>query len=282
MIQPVYTAETVSPVHALRYDWTGWLDLDGHRKSRGGSCRGMAMEDVAILVKTAIETCRPLWSIDGMEVGNWQVLDNGGIQILFTVGPQVSPAFCAMRAKGRLDHALRRSPTPVPSGFRRTVSLRTLGDNTRETVIGYLSRQAGKSDYADHRFKVFLDRFNTVDPRVDLSQPQATGHGRYWCNLHLVIVVADRRFPMTLEASFAAVHDAAFACAAAHGHELARISVMPDHVHLALRFSHESSPMGVGVVFSNWLAAAVGMNHGCWSREFYVGTFSEYGLAALR
>ncbi len=184
-----------------------------------------------------------------------------------------------MRAKGRLQYALRRLGTPV--AFSRRVGFRALGDNTRAIVEHYLARQALKSDYADARFKAFLDRFAVIDHDVRLASPQATEHGRYWCSLHLVLVVQDRRFPMTRDSTFTTVRDECVAIAAAQGHQLAEVAVMPDHVHLALRAHHEQAPVAVGLAFLNGLAQALG-NHRCWSEEFYVGTFGEYAIGAIR
>ena len=307
MSQPLpqlYSSTDTSIVHALRYDWNGWFDSTA-----------TDLSTVEQRLPDVITACRPLWLADGLETNTWRLTPDGTLQVLFTVAPHLSPALCAARAKGRLDHALRQShhraypgvddaiglvpvegrliPADAPQAlappaphlrfaFRRNVALRTLGENTREIVDAYLTRQAVKSDYADPRFKTFLDQFNTTQPTVDLAQPAATGHGRYWCNLHLVITVADRRYPMINEGSFAVIRDAAFAIAAANGHQLAHIAVMPDHLHLSLRFAHETAPADVGLHYLNGLAAALHRNQRCWNSEFYVGSFSEYDLDTIR
>jgi len=256
---PIYAAASVRPVHNLRYDWTGWL------------------RDHASFPPTlpaAIDHCRAAWQADGLTLDHWHTV-GGRIQLLFSAGPGVSPALCAGRAKGRLQHALRQAGTPV--SFSRRVGFRSLGDNTREIVERYVAGQVGKSDYVDPRFKTYLGQFTQEDVGTRLAEPFASGHGRYWYNLHVVIVVQDRRFPMTRHETFVCVRDESVAIAKRGGHEVAEISVMPDHVHLALRGNIQQSPLDIGLEYLNGLSRALGNNR-CWSEEFYVGTFSEYGV----
>ncbi len=258
---PIYTPERARVVHALRYDWSGWL--------REGAFPKGASE--------ALESCRAAWAADGLDLDTNHLRGNS-VQCLFGTAPTLSPAFCAMRAKGRLQHALRTAGTPVT--FRRNVGLRTLGENTRDVVADYIGRQVSKSDYADPRWKEFLGRFTSADAATRLAEPQATGHGRYWYNLHLVIVVQDRRHPIALKESFRAIKEACPRIAKKKGYDLAEVSIMPDHIHMALRGHIEHSPMEIGLAFQNNLAFVLGYNR-VWSEEFYVGTFSEYDIQKI-
>lgn len=140
--------------------------------------------------------------------------------------------------------------------------------------------QVGKSDYVDPRWKEFLGRFTFADGPTRLSDPQATGHGRYWYNLHLVIVVQDRRYPIALKESFRKIREACPRIAAKKGYDLAEVSIMPDHVHIALRGNIEHSPTEIGLAFLNNLSFVLGYNR-VWSHEFYVGTFSEYSVQEI-
>ena len=257
-MRPIYTPQTIRLVHNLRYDWNGWL-----------SDRDAAFP---ASLSAAMEACRPLWQSDGMILDTWQTR-KAQLQCLFTVRPQVSPAACSQRTKGRLQHALRRHGTPI--SFARNIGFRSLGDNTREIVGDYIKRQAFKSDYVDPRFKAWLEQFNLANQAVHLAEPAATGHGRYWYALHLVIVVRDRRFPMTRRETFETVRDHCFRIADDKGYEVGGVSVMPDHVHLAVRGNIEHSPEEMALAYLNGLSFALGNNR-CWSEECYVGTFSEY------
>ncbi len=259
---PIYTPDTAHIVHSLRYDWTGWLKEPANFPQT---------------LSAAIGQCRAGWETDGLELDAWQAEGNR-LQCLFTAKPDTSPSHCANRAKGRLQHALRQQGTPVD--FSRRVGMRTLGDNTRPIVERYIARQVGKSDYVDPRFKEYLGRFTVENAGVILAEPQATGHGRYWYNLHLVMVVADRRHPITRPETFIKVREGCFRIAEKKGCQLAEVSVMPDHVHLALRGNIELSPEGIGLAYLNNLAYLLGYNR-CWSEEFYVGTFSEYAVSAI-
>lgn len=261
---PIYTPQSVRPVHDLHYDWTGWFK-DAHPGLPHGLHR-------------AIEDCRAPWQSDGLTLDTWQA-SGERVQCLFTASPDVTPALCANRAKGRLQHALRQHKTPAR--FSRRVGFRTLGDNTRTIVEQYIARQAQKSDYVDPRFKAFLGGFTAEDGQAMLEAPYAGAHGRYWYNLHVVLVVADRGVPMTRHENFQKVRDTCFRIAAKKGHTLAAVSLMPDHLHLALRGNIEHSPLEIGLGFLNNLAFVLGYNR-CWSEEFYVGTFSEYDLRAVR
>jgi REP element-mobilizing transposase RayT len=256
---PIYTTESVHPVQNLRYDWTGWL------RDRN---------PFPPTLDQAMAHCRGAWRSDGITLDHWHV-EGRRIQFLFTVDPVVSPACCAQRAKGRLQHALRRAGTPV--SFSRRIGFRTLGDNTREIVEQYVVSQVGRSDYADARFRDYIDQFTVGNPSARLAKPFVSGHGRYWYNLHLVIVVQDRRCPMTRHETFVVVREESMRLAASFGHEL---SVMPDHVHIVLRGNIQTSPLEVGLEFLNGLSLALGNNR-CWSEEFYVGTFSEYAVGKI-
>ena len=258
---PIYTPETARVVHALRYDWTAWLR------------EGVFPAETS----AAVEACRSAWASDGLELDTFHIWD-GRIQCLFGTAPTVSPVFCAMRAKGRLQHALRAAGAPV--AFQRNVSVRTLGENTRDVVASYIGRQVRKSDYVDPRWKEFLGHFTFADGAMQLADPQATGHGRYWYNLHLVIVVQNRRHPIGLKASFRKIHETCPRIAAKKGYALAAASIMPDHIHLSLRGSIEHSPMDIGLAFQNNLSFVLGYNR-VWSYEFYVGTFSEYDVQSI-
>ena len=262
---PNHTPESVRVVHRLRYDWCAWWRVPSVVPD--GMLDGL------------VEACRPQWATDGMVPEAWRLLDDPpGVQILFGTQPGVSPAFCAHRAKGRLLHAAAGQGKPLRC--RRNLGLRSLGDNTRETVEAYVARQAGRSDYVDPRFKDFLRTFTAHDARALLDAPAATAHGRYWYNLHLVLVVADRRFPVTRRENFDRLFAACFRIAEKKGHGLASVSVMPDHIHLALRGQHEQSPLGIGLAYLNNLARIMGCGR-FWSEEFYVGTFGEYSVAQL-
>lgn len=199
------------------------------------------------------------------------------IQILFSVTPVISPIFFCQRVKGRLQHALRKAGTPAY--FSRKVSFRSLGENISAVVERYIHGQTGKEDFADPRFREIMSRFTVINKDVKLAEPTESNSGRYWYNLHVVLVAAGR-FRITNPEKLEQIRDATVTTAMKHGHRITALSVMPDHVHLALRGNIECSPEEIALAFQNGLALAAGCR--IWQDGFYVGTFSEYGLDVIR
>jgi REP element-mobilizing transposase RayT len=182
-----------------------------------------------------------------------------------------------MRVKGRLQHALRKAGVPVE--FSRKVAFRSLGENTDNVVGNYVRGQVVKEGFADSRFSEIMRRFTVVSNDVKLAEPAESNSGRYWYNVHLVWVVANR-FRITNPEKLGRLRDAAFEIAAAGGHRIAALSVMPDHVHAALRGDMEFSPERIALAFQNGLARVIGCR--VWQDGYYVGTFSEYDLDVIR
>ncbi len=257
----IYTKENIRIVHNLHYGWTGWTNE---------ACFPASSDAV-------VKQCAPLWFDDGLQLESCKIQQNE-IQCLFKAIPQVSPVFCCARVKGRLQHAFRKNSSPID--FSRKIGFRSLGDNTREIVQKYIAGQAVKSDYIDPRFKEWLEKFNSKFERVNIAEPEQPSHGCYWYALHIVIVVKDRRFPMTLSHTFEKVRFTAIYISNEISCELAEISVMPDHIHMALRGNINLSPQDIALSFLNGLAYAMGSN-ACWSEEAYVGSFSEYAVSRI-
>ncbi|MFZ4396205.1 MAG: transposase, partial [Kiritimatiellia bacterium] len=249
------------PAFSLRYDWTGW-------PTEGTSLPPAT----AAVARDAAAT----WEPDGLRLLEAHATADK-VQILFRVTPQVSPVFCCQRAKGRLQHAIRKAGTSVD--FSRKVSFRSLGENTTPDVDGYIRKQVGKERFADPRFEAIMRQFTVRSPDVDLARPSESASGRYWYNLHLVLVVVDR-FRITNPEKLAQLRDAAFAAAGDTGCRIAALSVMPDHVHMALRGDISRSPEAIALAFQNGLAHAAGCR--AWQDGYYVGTFSEYDLDVIR
>ena len=260
-IETLYTAHNLRPTFVLHYDWTGWPTA------------GTLLPPQSVAVAREIA---PLWEKDGLRLLEPHATAEM-VQILFSVTPQVSPTFFCMRVKGRLQHALRKSGAPV--NFSRKVSFRSLGENTSDVVENYIRGQVGKGDFADPRFREIMRQFTIVCDDVRLAEPSESNSGRYWYDLHLVLVVAGR-FRITAPEQLGRIRDAALAAAGEGGNRIAALSVMPDHVHMALRGNIERSPEEIALAFQNGLARSAGCR--VWQDGFYVGTFSEYDLDVIR
>ncbi len=258
---PLYTAHNLRPAFSLSYDWTGW--------PTEGTALPPAAADTARAAASA-------WKADGLRLIEAHATD-GPIQLLFRATPQVSPTACCQRAKGRLQHALRKAGTPMV--FSRKVSFRSLGENTTPDVEGYLRKQVGKERLADPRFAAVLRRFTVTCPDADLARPSASASGRYWYNLHIVLVVA-HRFRITNPEKLERIRDAAFAVSAEASCRIGVLAVMPDHTHIAVRGNIGMSPEDIALAFQNGLGRAAGCR--VWQDGYYAGTFSEYDLDVIR
>ena len=285
-------------VHRLAYSWTGWPQSEPLPPEPGADF--LAALDEA-------------WSRDGLHriSHRWQ---QDIVQFTFKAEPDISPQTIAARAKGRLDHALRAHGWRA--GLARKVALRSLGENTLETVLHYIATQLDRADLADPRYVQSLADAAWADGDVDLSEPLASGHGRYWYNLHLV-AVTDERWRVGREDFLAKIPAAVRAWSTALGavdasavgrdkpvragapapqlraadglapserrrprpgvHSLA---VMPDHVHVSVRSPTDSTPREV----ADGLRRALNLAAGCalFSPRMYAGTFSDYALSLIR
>ncbi|MBS0260808.1 MAG: transposase [Planctomycetes bacterium] len=260
--RPLYSSVDQKPAYALRYTWSGWA-VSG---------------DLTQLAPDAWGALTIAWEKDGLRLLERAVKPRE-LQLTFSTTPDISPVFLATRAKGRLQHELRTTlKTPVE--FSRKLAVRAVGNNRTEIVEDYIESQVPKEQFVDSRFADFLKQFTIRNPAVDLSVPAASGSGRYWYNLHLALVV-DGRCRIVDEPGLIAIRDGCQRIAGKKGYEIALLSVMPDHLHLALRGNIEHSPSEIALAFQNNLAFQ--LNRGAvWMNGYYAGTFGEYDIQAIR
>jgi hypothetical protein len=133
---------------------------------------------------------------------------------------------------------------------------------------------------ADVRVHEMLSRFQIRNAAVDLSGLRRSGHGEFCYNLHLVLV-NDGRWREVDEAVLVKIHGMVLKVADAKGHLLSRGGILVDHLHLALGCGINESPFDVALGYLNNLSYAQGMVR-AYQHGFYVGTFGEYDLGAIR
>jgi REP element-mobilizing transposase RayT len=259
---PLYRASDLRPAYQLRYSWTGWPSLHSLPADR---------------LARLLPGIAPDWERDGIRLLE-SALAPDTMQLTVSTTPQVSPVMLAARLKGRLQYHARQVGTPID--FSRKLAVRSLGDARRESVEAYIRAQVTNEHFCDDRYHALLARFTTVNPRVELSQPAASRSGRYWYNLHLVLVV-ETRYRVGEEKTLATIHDVSLRICAKKGYEASTLAVMPDHLHLALRGNIEHSPQEIALAFLNNLAHALGQR-ALWQRGYYAGTFGEYDMGAVR
>ena len=260
MLAPLYTPRTVSdPAYHLRFTWAGW-------PSTG------TFPPLPPLGELTSQ-----WETDGLRLLE-QRFQPRQIQFTFSARPQVSPVFFAARVKGRLQHAYRA--VGQSTSFSRKVAVGTVGRNYRADVEAYIERQVAKERLVDPRYRAFLEQFTVRFPDVDLSVPSETNSGRYWYNLHIVLVSEGRERNHDAE-YLSTLRDQSLRIAEKKGHRISALSAMPDHLHLALRGNIEEAPEAIALAFMNNLAYALGQQP-VWRYGYYAGTCGEYDMNAIR
>ena len=261
--QPIYQAHNLRPAFSLRYTWTGW-------PSPGSAFPSTPPP------KLYDSLCQ-LWEGDGLRLlePTWTPRD---IKLTFSTKPTVSPVLLASKAKGRLQHALRTSNASCK--FSRKVAVHSVGDNVDSEVEAYIRSQVDRSDYVDLLFRQFLEDLMVTDDSVDLAEPTETRSGRYWYNLHLVIVT-QKRHHLRERDTLRKVREQYRAIVRKKGYRLSALAVLPDHLHAAFRADIEQSPQDVALGFQNNLAYALGQN-AVWKYTYYAGTFGDHDMDAIR
>ena len=260
---PLYTPRNIdSPAYHLRYAWTGWPS--------NGAFPQQPSEEFF----TSLESH---WEADGIRrlETNWTPQQ---IQFTCSVKPAVSPIFFVSRIKGRLQHSLRLAGMSVR--FSRKVAFRSLGENKREQVEAYIAKQVTNESFVDERFSKFMKGFTVADPSARLLDPTETNSGRYWYNLH-VVLVTDSRMRFTDQRSLNRIGETCDKVASKKACRVASRTVMPDHIHLALRGDIQQSPEEIALAFMNNIAFAFGQA-AVFRPSYYVGTFGEYDMGAVR
>ncbi|MDA1051533.1 MAG: transposase [Planctomycetota bacterium] len=259
--QPLYDIDNANPAYHLRYSWTGW--------PAGGS--------FATCPTSLLETLADGFAKDGLRLLEHRWTPEL-VQLTLSSSPTVSPAMLAQRVKGRLDHAIRQAKLSLP--FSRKLAVRSLGENRRVDVEKYIREQVSRERFVDTGFEQKLKSYTVVNSNVDLVVPTASARGRYWYNLHVVLVTQARHRIADVN-QLCVLRDTCDKIAEKKGYAISSLSLMPDHLHVALRGNIEHSPAEIGRCFQNNLAYAVG-NSRLWADGFYVGSFGEYNMDAVR
>jgi REP element-mobilizing transposase RayT len=259
--QPLYDVDKANPSFHLRYSWTG--------RPAGGS--------FASCPTSLLDTLSEGFGQDGLRLMGHRWTPEL-IQLTLSASPTVSPAMLAQRVKGRLDYAIRIAKLTLP--FSRKLAVRSLGENRHVDVEKYIREQVSRERFVDTGFEQKLKSYTVVNSNVDLVEPTASARGRYWYNLHLVLVTSDRQ-RITSVAQLCLLRDTCEGISAKKGHSISTLSLMPDHLHVSLRGNIEHSPVEIARCFQNNLAYAVG-NVRLWADGFYVGSFGEYNMDAVR
>jgi REP element-mobilizing transposase RayT len=252
------------PAYQLRYVWTGWPS------------KGMFPAEVPD--EQFFRSLNASWESEGIRLLERYWLPEQ-IQLLFSTKPTVTPIFLASRAKGRLQYVLCKHLGKWIK-FSRKVSLRTIGDTSRARVEAYITAQIKERDFSDPRFTEKLRQFTQFFPGVDLRKPKETRSGRYWYNLHIVLVTADRA-RIVSELVLQTLFSETIRSLSNQECELSTLAILPDHLHVALRGNIALSPADIAVKLQIDTEIALGRKK-IWNQNYYTGTIGEYTMGSVR
>ncbi len=212
---------------------------------------------------------------DGLRILRHRFWKSNSSLFLVSTRPELQPSRIAWSVKGRLQHLFRHQR---PRAFQRNYDLQSIGSTGGTKVEAYVASQLQQHHLENDLADLFRD-LQIVNPAVDLSQPRFTAHGRFSCNLHVVLVHADR-WRETRRVLWLGVRDMVRKASSAKGHLLSRAGIVPDHLHLTLGTHPDESPGDVALSYMNNIASVHGMQpifmHGC-----YLGGFGDYDLGAI-
>jgi REP element-mobilizing transposase RayT len=263
VMNPIYTTHNLTPAYSLRYSWGGF-------PKQGSDFTRWPMDDV-------LKGLAPEWEKDGINLLEHKLRPQG-VQLTLSTSPQVSPTVLAARAKGRLQHGLREHG--VDAQFARNFAVRSLGENDRRTAEDYVRGQLKHADLADPLYIEQLRQCALSNRDVDLESPTSSASGRYWYNLHVVLVIADRA-RINAKTTGMTIRDTCQAVAKQYGYGISTLSLMPDHLHMTIRGAASESPEEIVLHFKNNTAWALGQIR-IWDDGYYAGTVGEYTMDAVR
>jgi REP element-mobilizing transposase RayT len=257
-MEPIYTPQNTRPAYQLEWGVTLFW-----RQPTTLDARWLAALQ---------ESTEP----DGVRVLKHRFISNTASQFFVSTKPPVAPPQIVRSVKGRLQHILRPQ---IPKAFQRNYCLRSIGSAKRSVVEDYVAKQLGRHPMADPKVQQRLAKYQKVYPEVDLSKPCFTAHGEYFYNLHLVLVNAQRWMEIR-EDVLDRICQMIEGAAAQKAHRLARLAIVPDHIHLLMGCPWKQSPEEIALGYLNNCAYACGMKP-VYKYGYYTGTIGEYDQGAV-
>ncbi len=197
-------------------------------------------------------------------------------QFLVSTRPDIAPAQVARSVKGRLQYLVREA---LPMAFRRNYGLRSVGEAGADVVDRYVRGQTAHHPMADPGVQQQFEALG-IDEGADLKMPRVGGHAQFLHNLHVVLVHRDREKELH-QALLEQRRSRVLAIAAKKGHLVGRGQLLADHLHVMLGCALTESPQQVALGYMNNLSFGEGMKP-LFEFSYYVGTFGEYDLDAVR
>jgi len=213
---------------------------------------------------------------DDVGVIKHRMVTDDASQLFVSTKPRVSPSELVRSVKGRLQHLIQKQ---TPKAFQRNYCLRSIGAAKRSVVEDYVANQLSHHRMADPGVQQRLARFQRSYPNVDLRKPTFSSHGKYWYNLHLVIV-NDERWMEIRDDVLSQLVEMIEAVALKYGYQLSRVGLLADHMHMTMGCPIDQSPEDVALHYLNNCAYTCGMKP-VFQFGYYVGTIGEYDRGAV-
>jgi len=259
VLEPIYTAENCKPAYQLFWS----LALFWHAPA----------PDAAAWLTTLKEAVEP----DGVRILEHHQRSPKVSQFLLSNKCTVTPAQVMRSVKGRLQYLVRRDQ---PKAFQRNYSLKSVGEVRRQAIEKYVRSQLNHHAMADEKVQQALAAFQVPGTGVDLGQVRRSSHGEFIYNLHAVFV-HDGRWHEIRPEVLESIRGMILRAGAKKRYSLSTIGLLSDHIHMTLGCSLTESPLEVALGYLNNLAYVQGMKR-VYQYGFYVGTFGEYDLGAIR
>jgi len=214
---------------------------------------------------------------DGVRILEYRLVNTSTNQFLLSTRPEISPGNAIRSVKGRLQYLVRQQN---PRAFKANYSIKRVGSAKYDQVEHYLDDQLLHHRMADPTVQEIIAAYQIDDFSVDLKKVRRSAHGEYLYNLHLVLVHTERDREIRKN-RLAKTNEGIRHIAQKKGHLLFKARILSDHIHLMLGCDVKESPVDVGMGYLNNLAFIHGQTL-VFESGFYVGTFGEYDLGAIR
>jgi REP element-mobilizing transposase RayT len=258
MVEPLYRSDNCQVAYQLNWSLSVFLSEDG------------------IVLQQTIENLRPFWEVDGVRVLEFVQSRADLLQFFVSSLPSVAPSEIVRRIKGRLQHAVRGTPTIK---FRRNYQMNSLGSASAEVLDRYVQNQPAHHPMAQERVQSMFEELQFHDASIDLAAPRTNAHGRFVVSLHLVVESEGGWRNVRRETLEKYVHSIRKSCEK-HRWLLSRAGVLANHIHVLLGADVTDCPESVALSLMNNLAFSQSMKP-IFKFSYYIGTFGPYDRGAI-
>lgn len=211
--------------------------------------------------------------------------------LMASLKPDESVSSCASKLKGQSSKWLREAMAlgPGPRLWSRSYFAAGIGKNTKQAVEAYLAKQPERHGYSERPHPpVFVKQYPLTDADDMRLQPK---HGRTDIQLHVSLSTLQRASVFAARSGEAL---AAFWKARERDGKFAllKISIVPDHLHLALKIHPTVAPSGLVLDLMNSAQEFLFENHRdailatglpqIWYPGAYIGTYGEVTRVRVR